>query len=99
MHAQVETLDSLTLVIALNEWAFNAKHIPGSINSSKIEDAKKILNPDDDIVIYCSNEACIASIIGYHLLTRMNYKNAKRYAGGIKDWEEAGYLLEGDFVS
>jgi rhodanese-related sulfurtransferase len=76
--------DQFKLVNALGEWAFNAKHIPGSINISKIEDAKKILNPDDDIVIYCSNPSCIASIIGYQLLTRMGYKNVRRYAGGIE---------------
>jgi rhodanese-related sulfurtransferase len=91
--------DKFKLVNALGEWAFNAKHIPGSINISKVQDAKKILNPDDDIVIYCSNEACIASIIGYQLLTRMGYKNVRRYAGGIQEWEKAGYPLEGSFVS
>ena len=51
--------DKFKLVNALGEWTFNAKHIPGFINISKVQDAKKILNPDDDIVIYCSNEACI----------------------------------------
>jgi rhodanese-related sulfurtransferase len=91
--------DKFKLVNALGEWAFNAKHIPGSINISKIEDAKKILNPSEEIIIYCSNPSCIASIIGYQLLTRMGYKNIRRYAGGIVDWEEAGYPLEGDFVS
>jgi rhodanese-related sulfurtransferase len=91
--------DKFKLVNALGEWAFNAKHIPGSINISKIEDAKKILNPNDDIIIYCSNPSCIASIIGYQLLTRMGYKNVRRYAGGIVDWEEAQYPLEGNFVS
>ena len=44
--------DKFKLVNALGEWAFDAKHIPGSINISKVQDAKKILNPDDDIVIY-----------------------------------------------
>jgi hypothetical protein len=39
--------DKFKLVNALGEWAFNAKHIPGSINISKIEDAKKRLNPSD----------------------------------------------------
>jgi rhodanese-related sulfurtransferase len=29
----------------------------------------------------------------------MGYKNVRRYAGGIVDWEEAGYPLEGDFVN
>ena len=91
--------DKFKLVNALGEWAFNAKHIPGSINISKIDDAKKILNLSDEIIIYCSNPSCIASIIGYQLLTRMGYKNVRRYAGGIEDWKEAGYPLEGSFVS
>jgi hypothetical protein len=47
--------DKFKLVNALGEWAFNAKHIPGSINISKIDDAKKILNLSDEIIIYCSN--------------------------------------------
>ena len=58
-----------------------------------------MLNADDDIVIYCSNPVCIASTVGYHLLTRMGYTNVRRYAGGIADCEEAGYTLEGNFVS
>ena len=34
--------DKFKLVNALGEWAFNAKHIPGSINISNIQDAKKM---------------------------------------------------------
>jgi rhodanese-related sulfurtransferase len=90
--------DKFKLVNALGEWAFNAKHIPSSINISRIEDARKILDPNDEIVIYCSNPSCIASIIGYQLLTKMGYSKVRRYAGGIVDWEQAGYSLEGDFV-
>lgn len=63
------------------------------------QDAKNILNSDDDIVVYCSNPVCIASIVGYQLLTRMGYSKVRRYAGGIADWEQAGYPLEGNFVS
>jgi rhodanese-related sulfurtransferase len=32
-------------------------------------------------------------------LTNMGYSKIRRYAGGIVDWEQAGYPLEGDFVS
>jgi rhodanese-related sulfurtransferase len=91
--------DRFKLVNALGEWAFNAKHIPGSINISNIQDAKKMLDPEEDIVIYCSNPVCIASIVGYQLLTRMGYNKVRRYAGGIADWEQARYPLEGDFVT
>jgi 3-mercaptopyruvate sulfurtransferase SseA len=74
--------DKFKLVNALGEWAFNAKHIPSSINISKIEDARKLLD-----------------IIGYQLLTNMGYSKVRRYAGGIVDWEQAGYPMEGDFVN
>jgi rhodanese-related sulfurtransferase len=29
----------------------------------------------------------------------MGYSKVRRYAGGIVDWEQAGYPMEGDFVS
>ena len=72
---------------------------PVSINVCKLEDASKILDSSDDIVIYCSNPSCIASIIGYQHLTNMRYSKVRRYAGGIVDWEQAGCPMEGDFVS
>lgn len=28
----------------------------------------------------------------------MGYKKVMRYAGGISDWEDVGYPLEGSFV-
>jgi rhodanese-related sulfurtransferase len=99
LKQKIDRGDKFKLVNALGEWAFNAKHIPGSINISKIEDAKKRLSHGEEIIIYCSNTSCIASIIGYQLLTNMGYKNVRRYAGGIEDWEERGYPLEGSFVS
>jgi rhodanese-related sulfurtransferase len=99
LKAKLDRGDNFKLVNALGEWAFNAKHIPGSINISKIEDARNFLRADDDIVIYCSNPSCIASIIGYQLLAKMGYSKVRRYAGGIVDWEQAGYPLEGDLVS
>ena len=47
--------DKFKLVNALGEWAFNAKHIPGSINISKVQDAKNILSPEDDNWISASD--------------------------------------------
>jgi rhodanese-related sulfurtransferase len=90
--------DQFKLVNALGEWAFDAKRIPGSINITNRRDARNMLDPDNDIIIYCSNPSCLASIIGYQILTNMGYKKVRRYAGGISDWEDAGYPLEGSFV-
>jgi rhodanese-related sulfurtransferase len=87
--------DDFKLVMTLSEWAFEAQHIPGSINVTRPADAAKYLDRDDEIVVYCSNEKCIASQVAYQNLVGNGYKNVRRYAGGLVDWEEAGYALDG----
>lgn len=57
------------------------------------------LNTDDDIVVCCSNTTCAASMYAYKLLEENGYQYVRRYAGGIQDWEEAGYSLEGEMVN
>ncbi len=90
--------DDFKLVMALSEWAFQAKHIPGSINVTRPEQVVDVLDPEDEIVVYCSNPACTASQMAYHFLTSRGYDNVRRYAGGVQDWEAAGYPLEGEMV-
>jgi hypothetical protein len=70
--------DKFKLANALGEWAFEAKRIPGSINIRNMQDAKKMLDPSDDIVIHCSNPSCPASIIGYQTLERLQYQNGEK---------------------
>ena len=48
--------------------------------------------------LYCSGEACIASVAAYRTLTQNGFQNVRRYAGGLPDWERRGYPLEGDGV-
>ena len=54
LKEKLDRKDKFKLVNALGEWAFEAKRIPGSINISNMRDAKKMLDPSDDIVIHCS---------------------------------------------
>ena len=91
--------DDFKLVMVLGDWAFRAKHIPGSLNVGTPEAATQVLDPDDEIVVYCSGESCAASKYALALLERARYKNVRRYPGGISDWEEAGYPVEGEWVS
>ncbi|MEE8359220.1 MAG: rhodanese-like domain-containing protein, partial [Candidatus Hydrothermarchaeales archaeon] len=87
--------DDFKLVNALAELAFQAKHIPGSINISAPEVSRKMLNPDDEIVVYCSGPDCIASVQAFNIMEANGYTKVRRYAGGILDWDEAGYPLKG----
>lgn len=91
-----QKLDSgqpIKLVMTLHETLFRQAHIPTSLNIYQLEDALERLHPEDEIVVYCSDEVCTASIRGYHLLREHGYKNVRRYAGGLVDWANAGYPL------
>ena len=87
--------DDFKLIMVLGEWAYRAKHIPGSLNFSSIEDMQQ-LDKEEEIVVYCSDPSCIASRFAYERLTASGHTNVRRYAGGLNDWEEAGYPLEGE---
>ena len=90
--------EDLKLVCALGEWAYRAMHIPGSIHVGRPEQAAELLDKGDQIVVYCTNVNCVASQMAYHRLVEAGYKNVRRYAGGLEDWEEAGYPLAGEPV-
>ena len=95
LKAKLDRGDDFKLVCALSEWAFKAKHIPGSIHVDAADKALELLDPSDEIVVYCSDPNCPASKYAYHILTTNGYENVRRYEGGILDWEEAGYPVEG----
>ncbi len=90
--------EDLRLVCTLDERAFRAVHIPGSIHVDGPEKAENMLDPDDEIIVYCTNVNCAASILAYSLLTHNGFQNVKRYAGGLEDWEAAGYPLAGEMA-
>jgi rhodanese-related sulfurtransferase len=98
---KIDRKGELKLVFVLGEWQYRAKHIPGSLNLPcspnllKSENALEGLDRDDEIVVYCSGEVCQASIAVYHLLVKRGYRNVSRYAGGLLDWENAGYPVLG----
>jgi len=99
LAAKLERGDRFRLVMALNEWAFRAKHIPGSEQFNTPEELLGSLTPDDDIIVYCTSVDCHASIALYHDLVARGYQNVRRYDGGLTDWEEAGLPLEGEWVT
>jgi rhodanese-related sulfurtransferase len=91
--------DDFKLVMTLGEWEFHAKHIPGSLLVSTVEEALQTLDRGDDIVLYDSGPQCPASRIACRVLMARGYGRVRRYAGGLMEWESAGYALEGEQVS
>jgi len=77
---------------------FHKEHIPGAINIP-LERLRKDLHKlrrDKLIIVYCGSFDCKLSLTAYRKLKRIDY-NVKDYEGGIKDWKDGGYPVEGRF--
>ena len=98
LKEKLDRRDNFKLVMVLDDWQFRAKHIPGSFNIPTPETVGEMLDPDEEIVVYCSSEDCAASKHAYGILEACGYMKVRRLAAGIAGWEEAGYPLEGEWV-
>ena len=94
LHAKLDRGEELKLVMTLSINAYLAKRIPSSLHFETIKEALEALDRSEEIVVYCSNVACAASIRAYYLLERAGYTRVRRYSGGIADWEDAAYPLD-----
>jgi thiosulfate/3-mercaptopyruvate sulfurtransferase len=97
------------LIVDVNpEDSYKKQHIPGAVHiefprpvMTSIDDQKKdalikLLGPDKNrtIVFYCGFTECTRSHNAAMFAVQFGYKNAYRYPGGIKAWDEAGYPFE-----
>jgi rhodanese-related sulfurtransferase len=98
LKAMLDRADDVKLIMALNRWAFEAKHIPGSLHFDSPSDLYAAVRPEDEVIVYCSAVDCLSSVALYRDLVARGYPNVRRYAGGLLDWEDAGLPLEGSFV-
>ena len=94
LKAKLDSGDDFQLVMAMHEWGFNAAHIPGSLHFNTVAEAREHLKPEDEIIVYCSDPACVASQFAYRWLIEAGYADVRRYSGGVSDWAAAGFELE-----
>jgi Rhodanese-like domain len=70
LKQKLDRQDHFRLVMALGEWAYQAKHIPGSIHFATMREALHSLNTEDEIVVFFSDASCLASAALGQLLER-----------------------------
>ena len=99
LQARLARHDDFKLVMSAHDWAFRAKHIPGSIHFKTDREMLAGLGKDDDIVVYCSNVDCHASLATIQKLRDHGYRKVTHYRAGLIDWEDAGLPLDGDWAS
>ena len=83
---------------ALDRKYFDTGHIPTAkvLPPAEIDSVvpAQVGAKDAPIVVYCSSDSCQNSHQAAARLVSQGYTNVAVYAGGKKDWSEAGLKLE-----
>lgn len=90
--------EDIVLVDIRESAEFGKEHICGAMNLPlrSIEEKASALLKKDDLLIVCGEgEATLESAVGADKLTTLLYENVLRYAGGVRQWADAGYCVEG----
>jgi rhodanese-related sulfurtransferase len=95
LRSKIERHEDLKLIMALNRWAYEAKHIPSSLHFDTPDELYAAVRPEDEVVVYCSNVDCLSSVALYRDLVKRGYRSVRRYSGGLLEWEESGLPIEG----
>jgi rhodanese-related sulfurtransferase len=98
LSAKLARGDRFKLVMVSSDWAFRAKHLPGSVHFKTPDEMFRALDKDEEIVVYCSNVDCHASLATIQKLVEHGYRRVAHYAGGLIDWGSARLPLEGDWA-
>lgn len=99
LQAKLASATRPILIEALPAKYYLEGHLPGAIHlpHDRVRQLAPELLPDKavEIVTYCASETCQNSHIAADTLKAMGYASVIVYAGGKKDWAEAGLALEG----
>lgn len=90
--------EKFKLVNVLNKESYAKEHIKGAISLPLNEIDKKAgkrLRKDEKIVVYCASFDCQASTKAAEKLISLGYQNVLDYKGGLADYKEAGFPLQG----
>ena len=98
LRARMERGDELVLVDALGPISYGTAHLPGAINipPDRVDAVavRRIPNPDTLVVVYCAGPDCVSSVEVTERLVELGYRNVLHYAGGKRDWTDAGLPLD-----
>jgi rhodanese-related sulfurtransferase len=77
---------------------YDMAHIPHSINipislENFIDEVKEKTEGFHNVIVYCANDACTASIDAMNMLIEAGMDNVYDFEGGMQEWHEAGAPL------
>ena len=102
LHEKLQTDSGFVLIDTLGERSYNRAHLPGAVSIDAHADdfvdqvKEKVPDTDQQIIVYCASFQCQLSPQAAEKLTEAGYSNVFDFEGGLKDWAQQGYDLEGE---
>jgi len=94
---KISNRENFKLVDVLLPSSYKKWHIPTAINIQldEIENkAPELLNPEDEIIVYCTSTECQSSTRAASRLIELGFKDVTDYKGGKREWDEKGFPKE-----
>ena len=88
--SKLERGDEFAFVMAMDQRRFETAHIAGSISYDTFEGGLATMDRSTEIVLYCTNAACVASKLRAAMLVEAGFTKVARFSGGLADWHAAG---------
>jgi rhodanese-related sulfurtransferase len=98
LKAKLDANQDIKLVMTVGGWTFRARHIPGSVSFPSPSCALQALRHDDEVILYSTDHRRHDTRAAFDALKAHGYRNVCCYPGGLADWEDAGYPVEGTSV-
>jgi len=98
----IDKKKDFVLIDVLVQNSYDARHLPGAVHAGVHEDgflekaSKLVPDKNTQAVVYCSSFTCQASPLAAKKLMEAGYANVSHFKGGLADWRDAGYPLEGE---
>lgn len=101
LKQKLDNNEDFVFLNVLSEEQYEKEHIPSSDNIPYDADdleqqvEQKARSKDVEIIVYCADKDCPASEKAAKRLEDSGFTNVKDFEGGMKDWKDAGYDVEG----
>lgn len=98
LWAKIQRGEDFVLLEVLAPASYDYGHLPGALNlpldEVKARAHELIPSRDAEVVVYCGNRDCRASLDAAGELASLGYTNVLDYLHGKADWKEAGLPME-----
>lgn len=102
LNEKLDSENDFLLIDTLGDASYRRAHLPQAVSISAKEDnfvdrvEQAVTDKNQEVIVYCGSFDCGLSPQAAQRLVDAGFKNVVDYEGGLKDWAESGYELEGE---